>query len=53
MAQFSVEITRLPGSVLGGNQHLTTETLIGHSEEYVDPTAGAALGGGAERLGRP
>lgn len=32
---------------------LTTETLIGHSEEYVDPTAGAALGGGAERLGRP
>ena len=23
MAQFSVEITRLPGSVLGGNQHLS------------------------------
>jgi chaperonin GroEL len=32
---------------------LTTETLIGHQEDYVDPTAGAALGGGAERLGRP
>lgn len=31
---------------------LTTETLIGHAEEYVDPTAGPALGGGAERLGR-
>ncbi|MDX5349253.1 MAG: chaperonin GroEL, partial [Paracoccaceae bacterium] len=31
---------------------LTTETLIGHSEEYEDPTAGPALGGGAERLGR-
>ena len=32
---------------------LTTETLIGHHEEYVDPTAGPALGGGAEKLGRP
>ena len=31
---------------------LTTETLIGHHEEYVDPTAGPALGGGAEMLGR-
>ena len=31
---------------------LTTETLIGHAEEYVDPTAGPALGGGSERLGR-
>ncbi len=31
---------------------LTTETLIGHQEEYVDPTAGPALGGGAEKLGR-
>ncbi len=31
---------------------LTTETLIGHAEEHVDPTAGPALGGGAERLGR-
>ena len=31
---------------------LTTETLIGHVEQYVDPTAGPALGGGSERLGR-
>jgi chaperonin GroEL len=31
---------------------LTTETLIGHAEEHEDPTAGPALGGGAERLGR-
>ncbi len=31
---------------------LTTETLIGHAESYEDPTAGPALGGGAERLGR-
>ncbi|MBL4929767.1 molecular chaperone GroEL [Fuscibacter oryzae] len=31
---------------------LTTETLIGHAEDYVDPTAGPALGGGSERLGR-
>jgi len=31
---------------------LTTETLIGHLEEHEDPTAGPALGGGAEHLGR-
>jgi chaperonin GroEL len=31
---------------------LTTNTLIADVPEYVDPTAGAALGGGAERLGR-
>lgn len=32
---------------------LTTETLIGDLEEgEADPTAGPALGGGAERLGR-
>jgi chaperonin GroEL len=31
---------------------LTTETLIGDHSEVEDPTAGAALGGGAERLGR-
>jgi chaperonin GroEL len=31
---------------------LTTETLIGDHAEDVDPTAGAALGGGAEKLGR-
>ncbi|MFO1072463.1 MAG: molecular chaperone GroEL [Geminicoccaceae bacterium] len=32
---------------------LTTETLIGDLPEGIDPTAGPALGGGAERLGRP
>jgi chaperonin GroEL len=31
---------------------LTTETLIGDLAEDEDPTAGAALGGGAEKLGR-
>jgi chaperonin GroEL len=31
---------------------LTTETLIGDHAEEEDPTAGAALGGGAEKLGR-
>ena len=31
---------------------LTTETLVGDQEEEDDPTAGAALGGGAETLGR-
>ncbi|MWP36764.1 chaperonin GroEL [Rhodobacter sphaeroides] len=32
---------------------LTTETLVGHFDEAEDPTEGPALGGGAERLGRP
>ncbi len=33
---------------------LTTETLVGDLEEgEADPTAGPALGGGAELLGRP
>jgi chaperonin GroEL len=31
---------------------LTTQTLIAKKPEYSDPTAGPALGGGAERLGR-
>jgi len=31
---------------------LTTQTLIAKKPDYSDPTAGAALGGGAERLGR-
>lgn len=31
---------------------MTTETLIGDVPEYEDPTAGPALGGGAEKLGR-
>ncbi|MEO0822346.1 MAG: molecular chaperone GroEL [Pseudomonadota bacterium] len=31
---------------------LTTETLIGDVPEFDDPTEGAALGGGAEKLGR-
>ncbi|WP_081159627.1 molecular chaperone GroEL [Ensifer aridi] len=32
---------------------LTTETLVGDLAEDEDPTAGPALGGGAEKLGRP
>jgi chaperonin GroEL len=32
---------------------LTTETLVGDIAEDEDPTAGPALGGGAEKLGRP
>ena len=31
---------------------LTTQTLIAKKPEYFDPTAGPALGGGAEKLGR-
>ena len=31
---------------------LTTQTLIAKKPDYVDPTAGPATGGGAERLGR-
>ena len=31
---------------------LTTQTLIAKKPDTGDPTAGAALGGGAERLGR-
>ena len=31
---------------------LTTQTLIAKRPEYIDPTAGPALGGGAEKLGR-
>ena len=31
---------------------LTTQTLIAKKPDHVDPTAGPALGGGAELLGR-
>ena len=31
---------------------LTTQTLIAKKPDYTDPTAGPALGGGAEKLGR-
>ncbi|WP_048862672.1 chaperonin GroEL, partial [Acidisphaera rubrifaciens] len=31
---------------------LTTDTLIASKPDYTDPTAGPALGGGAEKLGR-
>jgi chaperonin GroEL len=31
---------------------LTTQTLIAKRPDYSDPTAGPALGGGAEKLGR-
>lgn len=31
---------------------LTTNTLVADVPEYIDPTQGPALGGGAEKLGR-
>lgn len=47
-----VTCSALANAASVANLILTTETLIGHAEEHVDPTAGPALGGGSERLGR-
>jgi len=46
----STSVVRNAASVAG--LVLTTHTLIADKREFSDPTAGPALGGGAERLGR-
>jgi chaperonin GroEL len=46
----SVTAVRNAASVAG--LILTTQTLVAQLPDGVDPTAGPALGGGAERLGR-
>jgi chaperonin GroEL len=46
----SITAVRNASSVAG--LILTTQTLIAKKPDYVDPTAGPALGGGAEKLGR-
>jgi len=47
-----VTITALKNAISVAALILTTSTLIAKIPEYQDPTAGAALGGGAEKLGR-
>ena len=46
----SVTAVRNAASVAG--LILTTQTLVAQLPDGIDPTAGPALGGGAERLGR-
>jgi chaperonin GroEL len=47
-----VSITALRNAASVAALILTTQTLIAKKPEYSDPTAGPALGGGAEKLGR-
>jgi chaperonin GroEL len=47
-----VSITALRNAASVAALILTTQTLIARKPEYSDPTAGPALGGGAEKLGR-
>ncbi|MCG8562446.1 MAG: molecular chaperone GroEL [Hyphomicrobiales bacterium] len=47
-----VTYTALQNAASVANLVLTTHTLVGDLPEYEDPTAGPALGGGAEKLGR-
>jgi len=47
-----VTVSALRNAVSVASLILTTHTLIADRPEYVDPTAGPALGGGAEKLGR-
>jgi chaperonin GroEL len=47
-----VTVTALRNAASVASLILTTQTLIARKPEYIDPTAGPALGGGAERLGR-
>jgi len=47
-----VTISALRNAVSVASLILTTHTLIADRPEYVDPTAGPAMGGGAEKLGR-
>ena len=47
-----VSMTALQNAASVAALILTTQTLIAKKPEYTDPTAGPALGGGAEKLGR-
>jgi chaperonin GroEL len=47
-----VTISALRNAVSVASLILTTHTLIADRPDYVDPTAGPAMGGGAEKLGR-
>jgi chaperonin GroEL len=47
-----VTISALRNAVSVASLILTTHTLIADKPDYVDPTAGPAMGGGAEKLGR-
>jgi chaperonin GroEL len=47
-----VSVTALQNAASVAALILTTQTLIAKKPEYSDPTAGPALGGGAEKLGR-
>ncbi len=47
-----VSISALRNAVSVASLILTTHTLIADRPDYIDPTAGVALGGGAEKLGR-
>lgn len=47
-----VSISALRNAVSVASLILTTHTLIADRPDYVDPTAGPAMGGGAELLGR-
>jgi chaperonin GroEL len=47
-----VTVSALRNAVSVASLILTTHTLIADRPDYVDPTAGPALGGGAEFLGR-
>ncbi len=47
-----VSVTALQNAASVAALILTTQTLIAKKPDYIDPTSGPALGGGAERLGR-
>ena len=47
-----VTVSALRNAVSVASLILSTHTLIADKPDYVDPTAGPALGGGAEKLGR-
>jgi chaperonin GroEL len=47
-----VTVSALRNAVSVASLILTTHTLIADRPDYVDPTAGPAFGGGAEKLGR-
>jgi chaperonin GroEL len=48
----AVPITALRNAASVAALILTTHILIAKRPDYVDPTTGPALGGGAEKLGR-